>query len=206
MYNPLRYQMTEYDCGPTSLLNGISYLFPREDIPPELVRNVLLYCLDRYGADGGSGKRGTSGMAMQFLSSWLNGFGQAGYLPVSSRFVSGPAVTLSQNGLLRDALHRRGAAVVQVDFEGWHYVLLTAVQDGQAFLFDPYFRTEPFQDPQLRIDSSHPLQFNRIVPVARLEQTGLLPYAMGPKDRREAVLLFNESTRLTPENTVEYMI
>ena len=26
MKNPLRYQMTEYDCGPTSLLNALSYL------------------------------------------------------------------------------------------------------------------------------------------------------------------------------------
>ncbi len=28
MNNPLRYQITEYDCGPTSVLNGISALFP----------------------------------------------------------------------------------------------------------------------------------------------------------------------------------
>ena len=26
MKNPLHYQLSEYDCGPTSLLNGISYL------------------------------------------------------------------------------------------------------------------------------------------------------------------------------------
>ena len=40
MNNPLRYQVTEYDCGPTSMLNAISYLFPREEIPPEIVRNI----------------------------------------------------------------------------------------------------------------------------------------------------------------------
>lgn len=32
MKNPLRYQMTEYDCGPTSMLNAVSYLFQREEI------------------------------------------------------------------------------------------------------------------------------------------------------------------------------
>ena len=26
MKNPLRYQMSEYDCGPTAMLNGSSYL------------------------------------------------------------------------------------------------------------------------------------------------------------------------------------
>lgn len=206
MHNPLLCQLTEYDCGPTSLLNGVSYLFPREDIPPELVRNVLLYCLDRYGTDGVSGKRGTSGMAMQFLSSWLNGFGEAGYLPITSRFLSGGAVNLAQNGLVLDTLHRGGAAVVQVDLEGWHYVLLTAVREEQVYLFDPYYRAEPFDDPLLRMDDHHPMSYNRIIPAARLDSTERLPYALGPRDTREAVLLFNENTRLTPEATVEYMI
>lgn len=36
MNNPLRHQMTEYDCGPTSMLNAVGYLFRREEIPPEI--------------------------------------------------------------------------------------------------------------------------------------------------------------------------
>ena len=39
---PLRYQMSEYDCGPISMLNAISYLFEREEIPPEVIRNSPL--------------------------------------------------------------------------------------------------------------------------------------------------------------------
>lgn len=64
MKNPLHYQLSEYDCGPTSLLNAISYLFEREDIPPEIIRNVMLYCLDCYGSEGSPGKSGTSCTAM----------------------------------------------------------------------------------------------------------------------------------------------
>ena len=41
MKNPLRYQMSEYDCGPTTMLNAISYLFPREIISPEVIRNIM---------------------------------------------------------------------------------------------------------------------------------------------------------------------
>ena len=74
MKNPLRYQLSEYDCGPTSMLNALAFLFEREDIPPEAVRNIMLYCLDCYGSDGESGKRGTSCAAMMFLSNWLAGF------------------------------------------------------------------------------------------------------------------------------------
>ena len=71
MNNPLRYQMTEYDCGPTSMLNAVSYLFQREEIPPEIVRSIMLYCLDCFGADGACGKCGTSCTAMMFLSNWI---------------------------------------------------------------------------------------------------------------------------------------
>lgn len=52
MKNPLHYQISEYDCGPTSMLNGISYLFEREEIPAELIRNIMIYALDCYGNDG----------------------------------------------------------------------------------------------------------------------------------------------------------
>lgn len=38
---PLHYQRTEYDCGPTSLLNTISFLFQREEIPPDILRYTL---------------------------------------------------------------------------------------------------------------------------------------------------------------------
>lgn len=35
MKNPLHYQLSEYDCGPTSMMNALAYLFEREEIPPE---------------------------------------------------------------------------------------------------------------------------------------------------------------------------
>ena len=140
MKNPLRYQLSEYDCGPTSLLNAMGFLFEREDIPPEIVRNIMLYCLDCYGINGESGKSGTSHMAMMFLSNWLNSFGQAGNLPISSRYISGREVNFSQNGALRDTLRRGGAAVVRLDLEGWHYVLLTGLEGNLVYLFDPYYR------------------------------------------------------------------
>lgn len=206
MNNPLRYQLTEYDCGPTSMLNAMSFLFPRQEIPPEIVRNIMLYCLDCFGADGTSGKSGTSCMAMMFLSNWLNGFGQAGHLPISSQYLSGKEVNLSQNGRLRDALRRGGAAVARLDLEGWHYVLLTNIREERVYLFDPYYRAEPFADPALQMVADHPAAYNRIVPAAYFDRQTQEIYAFGPTEGREAVLLFNEHTKLTPEKTVEYMI
>lgn len=206
MKNPLHYQVSEYDCGPTSMLNAISYLFRREDIPPEIVRNIMLYCLDCYGADGASGKSGTSCMAMMFLSNWLSGFGQAGHLPVSSRYLSGSAVNFRQDSSLQDALRRGGVAVVRLNLDGLHYVLLTGIEEEEVRMFDPYYRAEPFEDESLRVITDHPAQYNRIIPLRYLERETQTTYSLGSSDSREAVLLFNEHTKLTAEKTVEYVI
>lgn len=206
MKTPLRYQITEYDCGPTSLLNGLSFLFEREEIPPEVVRNIMLFCLDSYGADGISGKSGTSHAAMQFLSHWLDGFGETGRLPLASMYLSGQDVNLGQNGRLRDALSRGGAAVVRVDLEGWHYILLTGIEEDKVYAFDPYRTIDAGLTADAAPAEGHPERYNRILEVGLLERQEMFPYAFGPIEEREAVLLFNNRTVLTPDATVEYMI
>lgn len=102
MKNPLHYQISEYDCGPTSMLNAIIYLFDRDEIPPEVIRNTMLYCLDCYSKEGIPGKRGTSRAAMMFLSNWLNEFGNLGMMTVSSEYLSGSEVYIGPGvGLTR---------------------------------------------------------------------------------------------------------
>ena len=205
MKQPLRYQITEYDCGPTSLLNAVSFLFEREDIPPELVRNIMLYSLDTYGADGFSGKSGTSHTAMLFLSHWLEGFGQAGRLPIRSEYLTGRDVNLGDGSRLVSALRRGGAAVVRLDLEGWHYVLLTGVEGEGVLVFDPYYLPDALP-AEVRSVQGQEDKYNRVVPRACFETEEIRPYGFGPFDQREAVLLFNRGTELTEENTVEYMI
>ena len=50
----------------------------------------MLYSLDAYNCRGEFGKNGTSGMAMMFLSNWLNQFGRVKKFPVRCEFVTGP--------------------------------------------------------------------------------------------------------------------
>ena len=184
----------------------MSFLFDRDRIPPEVIRNIMLYCLDCYGPDGISGKSGTSCAAMMFLSNWLNGFGKVGRLPVSSQYVSGQGVYLGEHSLINDALKRGGVAVVRLFYDEWHYVLFTGIQDDGILLFDPYYREEPFDRKDIKLVFDHPAAYNRIVPQSCLNGEELSLYAMGPADDREAVLLFNEETKLTPEKTIEYFI
>lgn len=206
MKTPLLYQRSEYDCGPTAMLNAVSYLFDREEIPPEIIRNIMLYCLDCYGADGVSGKSGTSCTAMMFLSNWLNGFGKVGRLPVSSRYLSGKEVYIGAQSSICDGLRRGGAAVVRLFLDEWHYVLLTGWRDDQVFLFDPYYQDALSAQEEIQCVTDHPFSYNRIVPQSFFNRESLELYALGPAETREAVLLFNERTKLTAEKTIEYFI
>ena len=206
MKNPLRYQLSEYDCGPTSMLNALAFLFEREDIPPEAVRNIMLYCLDCYGSDGVSGKSGTSCTAMMFLSNWLSGFGQAGRLPIITEYYTGDRVYMGQQSPITDALHRGGAVVVRLFLDEWHSVLLTGERDGRVYLFDPYYVTEGFNDSSVVTDVDHPFAYNRVLPQSMLNGETQTLYAFAEQKGREAVVLYNTETMLTPENTIEYMI
>lgn len=206
MKNPLRYQISEYDCGPTSMLNAISYLFEREEIPPEVIRNIMLYCLDCYNEEGVPGKCGTSTAAMMFLSNWLCGFGKIGRLEISSSYLSGKSVYLGRESRINDALRRGGAAVVRLYYENEHYVLLTGEENGNLRMFDPYYEEGSFGQNDIRMVKDQPCACNRVVPEYYFNRESKELYAFGPWEGREAVLLFNRRTMLTPEKTIEYFI
>ncbi len=203
---PLHYQLSEYDCGPTSMLNALSYLFEREDIPPEVIRNVMLYSLDSYGANGKPGRRGTSSSAMLFLSGWLNDFGSLDLLPVSTEYLSGEQVFVGQNSRINDALHRGGAAVVRLFLDEWHYVLFTGAKDGRIYLFDPYEPDEDYGEKDIIWTKEHPYTYNCIVTEARLNREVEDLYSLCDYNIREAVILYNKNTKITAEESIEYFI
>ena len=75
-----------------------------------------------------------------------------------------------------------------------------------VYMFDPYYRDEPFVQKDIIVDQTHPFTYNRIVPEAYFNRESFEIYALGPIENREAVLLFNEQTRLTTDKTIEYYI
>ena len=68
---PLRYQNTEYDCGTTSFVNALAYLYDREDIPVELLKAVYKYTLDAENEEGIVGKGGTSRRCAELLARYF---------------------------------------------------------------------------------------------------------------------------------------
>ena len=74
MKNRLNYQSSEYDCGPTSLINAIRFLFEREEIDPHLIKGIWNLANDTFNDAGELGKHGTSMAAACYISSWINGY------------------------------------------------------------------------------------------------------------------------------------
>lgn len=206
MKTPLNYQISEFDCGPTTLSNALSYLFKREEIPPDVIKHIMLYCMDAYSEKGEFGKHGTSSMAMMFISSWLNQFGKVKKFPIQCEFLSGNQVYLGQNSPVISALQQGGVAVVRLRHGWWHYVLLTGVEDQKVYLFDPYFRKREFILDGIEMIDNHPFSYNRKVSYTLMNSTGKEAYSLGEEAFREATIIFNTKTKRTDDTTIEYFI
>jgi len=192
MKNPLSYQSTEYDCGPTSMLNAINFLFHRKDISPDVVKNIMLYCLDSYNKKGEAYKSGTTGMAMMFLANWLNEFGKVKKWPIHCEMITGENVHINQSSKIAECLGQGGVVVARVMLGISHYVLLTGIDDKYVYLFDPYYKDAP-------------TKMNRRIRHDILNSEGRGYYSLGKLEDRECMILFNKKTK-TSMDTIEYFI
>lgn len=193
---PLHYQTSEYDCGPVSMLNGIRFLFDREEIPPEIVKFIMLYSMDTFNEHGQLCRHGTSAAAIHYISNWLNHFAQTRRFPLHCTYFSGEEVALVPGGPIWTALEQGAAVLLRVSLEVWHYVLLTGVDGDRVLLFDPYYEEEddPEFDEEYRTDEIRflydcPKKANRSVLAERLNRTAIDYYQMGDVADREAVIL-----------------
>jgi hypothetical protein len=205
--NVLNYQTSEYDCGPTTLINALRYLFDREQIAPELLKNISLYTLDTYNEMGETGKKGTSPWAMKFLSNWLNHYGESNQFPIVTQFLEGDRVYIGQNSPIVGCLQQKGVAVVRVWLDGeGHYVLLVDINEDWVGIFDPYYKERLPEHPDIIVIEGQPTRKNRKIKAQRMNRQDTVSYALGKIEQREAMLLYNSTTRTTPDSTIEYVI
>lgn len=205
MKNPLNYQTTEYDCGPTTMMNAISFLFKREEIPPEVAKCIMQYCLDGYNRKGEAHKNGTTDMAMNFLAHWLNQYGKVRKFPIHCENLNGKDVFLGKFSKVTECLQQKGVVVAKLMLGCWHYVLFTGLDGEYVELFDPYYRQKPYEAEGVVMVWDEPKRYNRKVHISVLNDTGKGIYALGKMDLRECVLLYNTKTRQTMDQ-IEYII
>lgn len=194
MKNMLCYQSTEYDCGPTTIVNAIRFLFKRQEIPPALIKGIWMYCNDTYNDQGHVGKRGTSKAAIRFMAHWLTRFGEGYQMPLKAEYAEEDDALILPESRTYRCLEEGGVALMRFWSAGYgHYVLLTTLVGGDRIgLFDPY--DEPDDTvadlPGLTNVHDQPCRMNRIVTLDILNRTDKTDYAMGTPDLRENLLIW----------------
>lgn len=187
MKSPLRYQATEYDCGPTTMLNAIMYMFDREEIPPDLVRHIGICTLDSYDRAGRCGRYGTSSSAIRYFCSWLNEMRYSGLLPVSGEYLEQGQVFLGIGSRVSRAISEGDAVMLHIFRKQGHYVLVTGECEEGLKIFDPYYG-EPKREGIIRV-TDQPFSHNLIVPAEYLQSDKREYYSMGEIETREAMII-----------------
>jgi len=96
-------------------------------------------------------------------------------------------------------------AVARVMLGGWHYVLLTGIDDKYVYLFDPYYRGKSFSVEGIEMIKDAPTKMNRKIKHEILNSEGKGYYALGKLEDRECMLLYNKKTKASME-AIEYFI
>ncbi len=185
---PLRYQVTEFDCGTVSLLNSLSYLFEREEIPAELVRAIHLYTLDCYDEEGNIGQGGTSREAINKLTHWITRFSSKKNFGIICKRLEKDEVTLES---IRECLKNNGVVFIRCFQECEHYVIITKIGLKYAYIFDSYYVKSGYykKDKMVKPIYDKPFNYNRKVKIKRIFSQTTKDFALGNVDLRECVLI-----------------
>ena len=185
---PLRFQVTEFDCGTVSLLNAFSYLFEREEIPAELVKAIHKYTLDCYDELGNLGQGGTSREAINKLTHWITRYANSKNFNIKCERLEGSEVTLAK---IKECLDNFGCVFIRCWQFTEHYVIITKIDKKNAYIFDPYYldKNEYAKDSNVKIILNKPFTHNRIVTVKRLFSESTKDFAIGKIENRECVLI-----------------
>lgn len=200
MKTPLRYQFTGHDCGTATMENALSYMIPREALPPDLIHYVNTYLLDGY-TKRGWGFFGTNHEAMTFFAFWLGEyFKQHRHFKINIDFHKQNEVTLDfiKDVFQQNKKNKICAIVYCYDLWG-HYVLVTGfTKDGDVKIFDPYFRDkrEPKSETPYIVVTDHPTEYNRIIPRESFASDDpSINFALGPWEEREVLFFIKEAQK-----------
>lgn len=187
MKTPLRYQVSEYDCGPTSLYNAISFLFERHEIPAEVLKIIDKYTLDLSDDQKNPGKGGTSKKALNKISNLLNKYRKHNFR-MQCKILNGEEVTLEK---INVCLKNNGCALVSVWLENVeHYCIITKIHKNKVYIFDPYYLIKNnYRHKKVKIISNKIFTHNRFVTLKRLFSKTKKDFSMGEKEKRMCLLM-----------------
>jgi len=196
MYIPLHYQVSEYDCVPTSLNNAISYLFHRHEIPPMVIQHIYLYCLDTVGRNARFGVEGTSKYAVRLVGNWLNSYKIKSF-SVQTKFLEKEKVCLEKSKKMQMCLRNGGVALCNILLTAReeHYIMIMAVDDEWVYCFDSYRRNylRGLKGNVIVLDTNEGRKPNLKIRREWFGSTDTRRFCLGPIALRESLLVWRDS-------------
>ncbi len=193
MYVPLHYQVSEYDCVPTALINGISYLFHRKEVPPMVIHHIFLYCLDTVGKNARFGVGGTSKYAVRLVGNWLNAYKMKSF-SVKTKFIEKKAVDFQPNGKIETCLNQGGIVLCNILLtpKEEHYIMIIAMDDEWVYCFDSYRRSfiRGMKNHVKVMDPEDGRSSNLKIKKTWFEQSDEKRFCLGPVRSRECLLIW----------------
>ena len=165
---PLRYQNTEYDCGTTSFVNALAYLYDREEVPVELIKAVYKYTLDVEDQEGIIGKGGTSRKHAELLAKYFVDYANSNKnFNINCTILTKEQVNLNE---MKKTTDNNGVIIARCYQDVEHYVIITKIDDSFAYIFDPYYLEEGYyyDDEEVAIILHEAFTHNRLVKLERL--------------------------------------
>lgn len=185
---PLTYQITEYDCGTTCVLNAIKYLFNREEIVPQMYKKILEETLDK-SFNNEIGKGGTTNISLRKLCNELYVKGGKN-VDIISKELSQDNVSIYNKELEKEIVNGC-VAILKVYQEVSHYVLLTKLDESFAYIFDPYYLPINYydNDDSVEIVKDRGFEYNRKVRKERLNSNTSLDFALLQGEQAQIIIL-----------------
>ena len=186
---PLRYQNTEYDCGTTSFVNALAYLYDREDVPVELIKAIYRYTLDVESEDGVVGKGGTSRKHAELLARYFVKYANENDdFKINCKVLSKEEVNLDE---MKKTVDNNGVIIARCFQDVEHYVLITKIDENFAYIFDPYYLEEDYyyDDEDVAIVLHETFTHNRVVKLERLFDESNKDFSLLKKSDREVILI-----------------
>lgn len=185
---PLRYQNTEYDCGTTSFVNALAYLYDREEIPVDLLKAIFRFTLDVEDADGNIGSGGTSKEQAEQLAKYFVEYANNKKFSINCKTLYGKDVTLEK---MKEAVDNNGVIIARCWQYYEHYVLITKIDDNFAYIFDPYYLNEDYyvSDEDVAIVLHESFTHNRLVKIERLFDNSQKDFSLSTQNERSIILI-----------------
>ena len=169
----LNTQISEYDCATTTLLNAISFLYARDEIPSAIIKIIYKYTLDckvKIIGDCGTTKR-----AMKKITKKINSYSRKHYFDLHMNYLTKENCSLKS---INACLNKNGVVIVRSLLDLEHYYLITGMDDEYCYIWDPYSEKEENNIYNIKLK------------IKEVENEEKINYSFGPIKQREFILVY----------------